>query len=100
MVESFPGRNSQQIRPYLPLHRCGGSPSRFIFSLSPGCCDMAPGVIPAPFFKADAERAVMPLKATAPTSHRLFSFHLRYGLIRKPNLICEQNTVGPGSYGQ
>lgn len=100
MVESFPGRNSQKIRPYLPPHRCGGFPSRCIFSLSPVCCDMVPGVIPTPFFNVDAERAVMPIKATAPTLRRLFPSHLRYGLIRKPNLICEQNTVDPGSFGQ
>ncbi|GEM_PF-4147551 len=96
MVESFPGRNSQQIRPYLPPHRCGGSPSRFIFSLSPVCCDMVLGVIPAPCLKADAECAVMPVKATAPTSRRLFSFHLCYGLIRKPTSFVNKTPSTQG----
>lgn len=100
MVESFPGRNSQQIRLYLPLHQCGGPLSRLIFSLSPVCCDLVHRVIPVPFFNADAECAVMPVEVAGLTSRRLFSFHLRYGLVRKPNLICEQNTVDPGSYGQ
>ncbi len=100
MVESFPGRNSQQIRPHLSVYRCGGSPSRFIFSLPPDSYDMFPGVIPAPFSNADAECAVIPTVVTAPILHRFFSSHLRYGLIRKPNLICEQNTVGFRSFGQ
>ncbi len=98
MVESFPGRNSQQIRPFLPPYRGGGSLSRSVFSLSPGCCDNPHRAISAPFIYANVE-------LDSPQGERCrlcigFRHFQRYGLIRKPNLICEQNTVDFRSFGQ
>ncbi len=98
MVESFPGRNSQQIRPFLPPYQGGGYLSRSVFSLSPGCCDNPHRAISAPFTYANVER-------TSSQGERCrlcigFRHFQRYGLIRKPNLICEQNTVDLRSFGQ
>ncbi len=89
MVESFPGRNSQQIRSFLPPCRGGGSFSLFVFPLSPVCCDRVPGVIVAPFFTADAERVVMPVKGTLPISHWFYviSPALRLNKEAKPHFV-------------
>ncbi|ACT06446.1 hypothetical protein Dd1591_1592 [Dickeya chrysanthemi Ech1591] len=94
MVESFPGRNSQQIRSFLPPCRGGGSLSRFTFSLSPYFFNTFYSVISASFSHTNAKHIAITASVTAVFTHWFSSSHLNCGLIRKPNLICEQNTVG------
>ncbi|ACZ76420.1 conserved hypothetical protein [Dickeya parazeae Ech586] len=99
MVESFPGRNSQQIRPFLPPYQGGGSLSRSVFFH----CLPVVAIIPIERFPL---HLLMPMSNAHPRKGmrcRLgigFCHCQYYGLIRKPNLICEQNTIDHRSFGQ
>ncbi len=82
MVESFAGHHTEYTDPFLPHVPCGAQLSRSISSNTTFYCQNGTG-------KTITYRQAMGW-LLAPCFH----FHTRCGLIRKPNLMCERNTVG------